>query len=151
MACANDVMQMSYFLWRSLSSLLLFPLFFIKFFTCFLFVSSTFSFAVIFFFFIPLSLLLSACFSSLLFSLGNSDCCQIFKASPHALFLCISMHWWALNNIHSQQTFKRAWLASYMMGWCAVLLLLGALVFWRRERERDRQRRERFGSFMQWA
>lgn len=72
---------------------------------------------------------------------GESHSCQIFKAAPCALFPCISMHWWVLNNIHSQQTFKRAQLASYMIGWCAVLLLLlllGALVF----RQKGSQSRE---------
>lgn len=93
--------------------------------------------------FIPTSLCI--CFSSLVFFVGESSSCQI-KASPHALSSCVSMRWWALNNIHSQQTFKRARLASYMICWCAVLLLLGALVFWRRGR--DSQSRERFGSFM---
>lgn len=73
-------------------------------------------------------------------SVGVSDSCQIFKASPCTLFPCISMRWWALNNIYSQQTFKRAWLASYMMAWCAVLLL-GVLVFWHSESEPKQRER----------
>lgn len=76
------------------------------------------------------------CLSFLVFFLGESSSCQI-KASPHALFSCISMCWWALNNIHSQQTFQRARLASYMIGSYVVLSLFSALVFFCRERERE--------------
>lgn len=69
----------------------------------------------------------------------------LVRSSRHHPALCSPaspMRWWALNNTLSQQTFKRAWLASYMMGWCALLLLLGALVFWRRERGRETEQRE---------
>lgn len=38
-------------------------------------------------------------------SVGESGSCQI-KASPHALFSSISMRWWALNNVHSQQNLQ---------------------------------------------
>lgn len=110
---------------------------------CYLASSSTFSFFNFDFISCP-----NACLHLFRFSLSLPffDSCQIFKVSPCAPFLCTSMCWWALNNIHSQQTFKRAWLASYMMGWCAVLLL-GVLVFWCTERKRGREKeREMFGS-----
>lgn len=96
--------------------------------------------------FLCLSLPPSAFVSPLWFSSWESLAPVRSRHHPRALFSCISMRRWALNNIRSQQTFKRARLASYMIGWCAVLLLLGALVFWRRGRES--QSRERFGSFM---
>lgn len=69
------------------------------------------------------------------FSVGESHTVRLLldlQGITRTLFSCISMRWWALNNRHSQQTFK---CASYMMGWCAaLLLLLGVHVFWARER-----------------
>lgn len=96
--------------------------------------------------FLCLSLPPSAFVSPLWFLfVGESSSCQI-KASPPCFVL---LHLHALMSLeqHTQPTnLQTCRLASYMIGWCAVLLLLGAPVFWRRGR--GSQSRERFGSFM---
>lgn len=110
--------------------------------SCFLYLSFHCHFLLLYLS-IPTSLSLCICFLlSLCLSLWASQTLvRSSKHHPNALFLCIFMRWWALNNTHSQQTFKRARLASYMLGWCAALLLVGCSCFLM-QRERKPEQRE---------